>query len=306
MRNNKTNLISRKEELPLKGDSTSLFLQIMVSIAVFLFGLTLSGVLSIDSMLKNWNESIMGSLTVQILPINAVSVQKAEEETLINQQKAIDVLEAEPDVEKVTPLTDNQLQDLIRPWLGDGINIENLPLPRLLDVRLKSGANLDYLALAEKLAEAAPYASLDNHKLWLNKLINFADGLKMLALIVLILVVTVTSGAIFYTTKTSLSLHEYVIGILHQMGAKDTYVAQQYAKRNAFLGLTGGVVGLVFAIPTIFIISHLAQQIEGGIISEAGLSFFDWLWIIILPLFSSFIAMATAYLTVKRTLGKMM
>ena len=43
--------ISRHEELPLKGDSTSLFLQIMISIAVFLFAVTLSGVLSVNIML---------------------------------------------------------------------------------------------------------------------------------------------------------------------------------------------------------------------------------------------------------------
>ena len=41
MSNQKT-FISRHEELPLKGDSTSLFLQIMISIAVFLFAVTLS------------------------------------------------------------------------------------------------------------------------------------------------------------------------------------------------------------------------------------------------------------------------
>ena len=44
---NQKKFIARREELPLKGDSTSLFLQIMISIAVFLFAVTLSGVLSL-------------------------------------------------------------------------------------------------------------------------------------------------------------------------------------------------------------------------------------------------------------------
>ena len=64
------NMIARKKELPLQDDSSNLFLQIMISIAVFLFGVTLAGVLSINSMLAAWNESILGSLTVQIMPIN--------------------------------------------------------------------------------------------------------------------------------------------------------------------------------------------------------------------------------------------
>ena len=57
---------------------------------------------------------------------------------------------------------------------------------------------------------------------------------------------------------------------------------------------------------TIFGIASLAQQIEGGIISEASLSFAAWGVILSLPLFASLIAMLTAYYTVKQTLQKMM
>jgi len=123
---------------------------------------------------------------------------------------------------------------------------------------------------------------------------------------VLLLVIAITSGAIFYTTRMSLGLHRNIIEILHTMGAKDTYVAQQYGKRMAFLGFCGGILGLLFAIPAIFFIGSLATQIEGGIISEASLGFSDWGIIFSLPLFSMFIAMYTAYHTVKRTLKKML
>ena len=257
------NIITRKQELPLKDDSSTLFLKVMISIAVFLFAVTLAGVLSINSMLLNWNQSILGSLTVQIMPVNNINKEKALEETLDHQTRAVRFLEGRSEIEKVTPLQDEQLEQLIKPWLGDGVNIKDLPVPRLIDVRLKKNAEVDFIELAEKLAEVSPQASLDNHKLWLNKLIKFADGLKMMALSVLLLVVVVTSGAIFYSTKTSLGLHQHIIEILHLMGAKDAYVAQQYARRTAQLGCVGGVIGLIFAIPSIFAISRLAEQIEG-------------------------------------------
>lgn len=298
--------IARKQELPLSGDATSLFLQIMISIAVFIFALTLSGVLSINSMLYNWNQSILGSLTVQIMPVNNANKEKACAETLTYQQNAVDFLQKVDGVTKVTPLSDEQLKKLIEPWLGDGVNIENLPMPRIIDVKLAPDAEMDFLKLAQDLAQASPLASLDNHKLWLSKLIKFADGLKLMALTILVLVLAITSGAIFYTTRMSLGLHRFTIEILHTMGAKDTYVAQQYARRMAFLGLTGGLVGLFFAVPSVFFIGSLAQGIEGGIISEANLSFNDWLLIASLPLFAMAIAMMTAYYTVKRTLQKML
>ena len=300
------NMIARKKELPLQDDSSNLFLQIMISIAVFLFGVTLAGVLSINSMLAAWNESILGSLTVQIMPINDVNQEQAAAETLAQQEKAVELLKSKPEVEKVTPLNNAQLQKLIQPWLGDGVAVSDLPIPRLIDVKLKPGAEVDFLRWSEELAETAPQASLDNHKLWLNKLIKFADGLKVLALAVLTLVVLITSGAIFYCTQTSLGLHKYIIEILHLMGAKDTYVAQQYAKRTAWLGFLGGLYGLVLAIPTIFVIANLARQIEGGIISDARLTSAAWTAILSLPLFSMLIAMSTAYYTVKKTLEKFM
>ena len=298
--------IARHEELPLKNDSTSLFLQIMVSIAVFLFAVTLSGVLSINAMLQNWNDSILGSLTVQIMPSTNINPDKAVAETLAHQNKALDVLRNLDYIEKAEPLTDKQLEKLIQPWLGDGIEIKDLPVPRIIDVKIKKGADVDFMDLAYKLAQATPMASVDNHKLWLNKLIQFADGIKILALSVLALVVMITSGAIFYTTQTSLGLHKYTIEILHLMGAKDTYVAQQYAKRSAVLAFQGGIIGLLIAVPTIFGIASLAHQIEGGIIGEAKLSGLDWLAIVSLPVMASVIAMLTAYYTVKQTLQRMM
>ena len=298
--------IARHEELPLKNDSTSLFLQIMVSIAVFLFAVTLSGVLSINAMLQNWNDSILGSLTVQIMPSTNINPDKAVAETLAHQNKALDVLRNLDYIEKAQPLTDKQLEKLIQPWLGDGIEIKDLPVPRIIDVKIKKGADVDFMDLAYKLAQATPMASVDNHKLWLNKLIQFADGIKILALSVLALVVMITSGAIFYTTQTSLGLHKYTIEILHLMGAKDTYVAQQYAKRSAVLAFQGGIIGLLIAVPTIFGIASLAHQIEGGIIGEAKLSGLDWLAIVSLPVMASVIAMLTAYYTVKQTLQRMM
>lgn len=299
-------LINRKEELPLKDDSSSLFLQIMISIAVFLFAVTLAGVLSINSMLVTWNDSILGSLTVQIMPVNSADKEKALEETMEHQKKTVEYLKTVNEIDRVTPLEDKQLQKLLQPWLGDGVNLKNLPMPRLIDVKIKPKTDLDFKKLAENLAQVSPLASLDNHKLWLNKLIKFADGLKMLALAVLILVITITSGAISYSTQTSLGLHKYIIEILHVLGAKDAYVAQQYSKRVGFLGLIGGIFGLMMAIPTIFIISRLAEQIEGGIVSEARLSWDAWLAILSLPMFAAAIAMVTAYYTVKHTLEKMM
>lgn len=298
--------ISRKQEIPLKGENTSLFLQIIISIAVFIFAITLSGVLSIDSMISNWNKSILGSLTVQIIPVHNENTEKARAETLAYQEKAVDFLKSVNGILKVTPLTDEQLNELLRPWLGDEVNISNLPTPRIIDVKISPKATIDFAQLAKDLSITSPQASLDNHKLWLNKLISFADGINMIASTILLLISAITSGAIFYTTQMSMGLHHNIIEILHIIGAKDTYIAQQYAKRMGLLGFIGGFIGIFFAIPAIFFIGNLATAIEGGIISNANLSIIDWSIILSLPTFSMVISMVTAYYTVKKNLKKML
>ena len=298
--------ISRKHELPLEADNSGVFLRVMISIAVFIFAITLAGVLSINSMLQNWNKSILGSFTVQIMPINDSNHAKVITETIKHQNLALEFLKQHQAVHSAAPLSDEQLEQLIQPWLGDGVEIKKLPIPRLIDVKIKQGAEIDYNQLAADLVNISPYASLDNHKLWLNKLMHFADGLKILALAILGLILLVNSGAIFYSTQSSLGLHRSIIEILHLMGAKDTYIAQQYARRAGWIGLMGGAIGLILAVPAILLIGNLALQIEGGIISEAGLSVCSWLIIFSLPLFAGFVAMITAYYTVKRTLEKML
>ena len=297
---------SRKQEVPLQDDNSNVFLQVMVCIAVFLFGVTLAGVLSVNAMIRAWNDSILGALTVQIMPVVESNPDATMAEVMRQQSKAVEFLNQWPGVEKATPLSDKQLNRLIQPWLGDGVDVSDLPVPRLIDVKTKRGMQINFSKLAEQLVKEVPLASVDDHKVWLDKLIKFADSLRLLAMVVLCLVVAVTSGAIFYCTQTSLGLHRNVIEILHLMGAKDTYVAQQYARKTSFLGLMGGVYGLILVIPTIFIISGLATQIEGGIVSETTLSMMDWLIIFSLPLFSCFISMVTAYYTVKHTLVKFM
>ena len=302
----KQNFVPRKQELQLKSENTSLFLKVIISIAIFIFAITLSGVLAVDSMITNWNKSILGSLTVQIIPSSTLDKEKSVAETSAMEEKAVDFLKSVNGIIKVTPLSDEQMTELLSPWLGDDVDIRDLPVPRIIDVKLDSDANIDFTQLAKDLSQVSPLASLDNHKLWLNKLIAFADGIKMIATTILLLVTLITSGAIFYTTKMSLGLQRNVIEILHIIGAKDTYIAQQYAKHMGKIGFIGGLCGIIFAIPSIFFIGNLARAIEGGIISDTSLGIYDWGTILALPLFAMLIAILTAYYTVKQTLKKML
>ncbi len=297
------NIITRKHELPLDKGEFGMFLRLLTAGTVFLLSLTLAGVLAINSMIGNWNEGVRQSFTVQVMPVMEESSLSSTEEEV---SKVVKFLEMQPEISLVHIFSQEEHEELIRPWLGDGVDLSGLPMPTLIDVSLNEGMEPDYDAMAQKLSDVSEYAAMDNHNLWLQKLIKFADALNTLAAVVLIIVALICGFSIYYATKTNLGMHKNIIEILHIMGAKDTYIAQQYAQKALSASLVSGVVGLLVAVLAINGISGISADLDGGIIKEAGLSVFAWIKVCSIPFIVSAISATTAYYAVKSTLGKLM
>lgn len=296
-------MLNPHSELPLKDDSSNLFLKIMIAVAVFLFTMTLTAQMLIDKATVSWGRDISGSFTVQIKP-GSDSLDTKEEQLRLN--KVIHYFEQNQAVESVTLISDKQMQRLMSPWLGKNLDLSILPLPKLLDVRLKDGQMPDFEAINQELNKEMPYTSIDNHRIWLTRLLSFADTLSFLALTVLSMVLISSAFSIFYATQTSLGLHRQIIEILHIIGATDDYIARQYAHRSLFMGLVAGIIGLAAAILALQLLRHAAGGLDAGILAVPSLTVYDWLIISSLPLWAAVLSMATAYWTVKRVLGKIM
>ena len=272
---------------------------------VFFAGLTTAGALSLNSMLGRWSRSISGSLTVQILPLEEngkINIKKTQLET----DEVLSVLRKTEGVASANVLTDSQLKDLLKPWLGDSFLLDDLPMPRLIDVRLIPDTVVDLDKLKNVLAKRAPNASLDIHKLWLGKLVNLAQTLSLLASSLLALVIATTSILVIYVPCSGLDVHRPIIELLHLIGAHDDYIAKQYAERIAFLSSLGAVIGFVLVLPVIFMVSSLAEGIRGGLLSEARFDVWSWILLSLIPVFAVLLSTLTAYWTVQRTLRRLM
>ena len=55
---------------------------------------------------------------------------------------------------------------LLEPWLGSGLDLSQLPIPRLIVIRLRGQRSEDLAALRSALALAVPQANLDDHRTW--------------------------------------------------------------------------------------------------------------------------------------------
>lgn len=298
-------LFRRSSDLPFSNDTSSWFLPWMVMLMVFFAGLTTAGTLSLNAMLSRWSRSISGSLTVQVMPTEEngrINKKKTQQET----DEVLNILRETAGIASANVLTDRQMKDLLKPWLGDSFLLDDLPLPLLIDVQLIPEADVDLDMLKTLLEKSTPNASLDVHKLWLGKLIKLAHTLSVLASALLSLVIATTSVIVIYVTGSSMAVHRPIIELLHQTGAYDKYISRQYAKRIGMLAAIGAVLGFSFVLPILYMLSSMAGEIEGGLLSEAKFDTASWVLLCLVPVLAVILSTLTAYWTVQKTLRRML
>jgi cell division transport system permease protein len=214
-------------------------------------------------------------------------------------------------VRSATPIPDAEASALLEPWLGSDFDASELPIPRLIAVRVTGEADL--AALARRLREEIPSASLDDHGQWLQRLSAMARVMTLLGLLVLGLVFTATALCVVFATRGAMAGNRTVIEVLHFVGAEDSYIAREFQRHFLLLGLKGaGMGGLAAAL--LFGLVSLFAQVEGPTPEEAQLrSLFGGLTVGLTGYLGSAITVialalliaVTARLTVRRTLTEL-
>lgn len=294
--------MARRSDLPLKGDAASRFLPWLVALMVFLVSIAVAAAFVLDDLARSWDHDVAGTLTVQVTPVGGDGGEALTESRL---KAAADAIRAEPGILTVRPLDKKQTLALLEPWLGSTDVIKDLPLPRLIDVTMQPDALVDLAAMGERLSSEVPGASLDDHRVWLSRLINLSRTVEALAVATVGMIGVVTSATIVYATRTSLAVHRETIEVLHLIGAHDDYIARQFADRAFALGVAGGLMGLGMAVPALTAIGWAARRLEGGFLPSLSLPLLGYITIGLLPLLAAGLAMLTARLTVHSTLSRM-
>ena len=293
-------MFARRTDLPLDRDALSRFLPWIIAFMAYLAVLALAGALILHDLAERWDRGVSATMTVQIPSSDDAAEDKERIKAVIARLRAM------PDVLDAEAMDEERLARLLEPWLGTTATAGDLPLPHLVDVELKTGAGTDAQALAAKLATLAPGITVDDHGIWLERLVRLVRATEFLASVVLVLMGFATVGTVVFTTRTGLAIHQDVIEVLHLIGARDAYVARQFAGRALSLGLRGGCIGLALAVATLLGVGSLAARLEAGLLPDISLTFVNWILLAAIPLVVAVIAMVTARLTVIRTLTRML
>ena len=291
--------LSSTRALPMPRDAASRFLPWIVALMVFLAALALAAVMLLGSSLQRWQADLTGTVTVQVPPLEDPTQTDAA------VVKLVEFLRLTPGVETAEALTQERLATLLAPWLGETAEVAELPMPRLIDVRLRTGALVDIPAVGAKIADIAPGAVIDDHQVWLARLVRYARALETTGIVVLGLVSAVWVVTVLFVTLTRMSIHRAVIALLHLMGATDGYIARQFQRHALRFGLGGGLIGVLMAAAALLALDQAAADLATPILPVPRLSLEQWGALATLPIVTAVVAMLTARLTVLVQLKRM-
>jgi cell division transport system permease protein len=222
-------------------------LMLLIAIMTFLSGVTLGSVVLVQKSAIAWSADVGRELTIQIRPVEGEVMDS-------NLRIAVGLAEATPGVASARALTLEESEKLLEPWLGAGLDLSAIEIPRLVVVQLGDPAEADVDKLSRDLL-AVKGASLDTHAAWRQQLNTMAGTIVVSGLLVLALIVLATVLAIIFATRGTMSSNREIVDVLHFIGASNAFIAGEFQGRFLAIGLRGGILGGASSVIFFIIVS---------------------------------------------------
>lgn len=208
----------------------------VVAIMTFLASLTTGAAMLVVGTASSWQSEVGREMTVQVRPAPGRDIEG-------DVSKAVALVRAVDGVADVQPYSKAQSEQLVEPWLGSGLHLDDLPIPRLIVVKLVPGATPDFSAVRTALSAQVPTATLDDHRGWVERMRTMAGTAVIAGLAVLGLVLAVTVLSVTFATRGAMAINRPIVEVLHYVGATDGFIAGQFQRHFLMLGFKGGAIG---------------------------------------------------------------
>jgi cell division transport system permease protein len=227
----------------------------IVAIMTFLASLAGGAAILVSDSSRIWQGAAAREITIQVRPSPGRDLEA-------DTARAAELARAMAGIAWVRPYTKAQSEELLEPWLGTGLDLSELPIPRLIAAGLDAEERLDLEVLRKRLAEAIPGSSVDDHHLWIEHLAVMAKSVVIAAGVLFCLVLAAMGLAISFATQGAMAGNREIIEILHFVGAANGYIARQFQRHFFRLGLKGGAIGGAAAIAVFYILQWLAARLR--------------------------------------------
>jgi cell division transport system permease protein len=213
----------------------------VIAIMTFLSCLTLGAVTLVRDTASVWENQIAREATIQIKPVDGLDMEAALETAARIATGFAGV--------KATRIVDRDATArLLEPWLGSGLNIDELPVPRLVIVTIDQANPPDFAAMRAMLAPDLPSASLDDHRTWVDRLVTMGRTTVTIGLAVLALMLSATVLSVVFATRGAMAGNGHIIEVLHFVGAEASFIAREFRQHFLLTGMKGAAAGGVAAV----------------------------------------------------------
>jgi cell division transport system permease protein len=228
----------------------------VIAIMTFLAALTLGAVVLVRSVAGEWQSAVAREITIQLRPAESRDIEA-------DVARAVALAQATPGVAGVRPYTREESARLLEPWLGSGLALGELPVPRLIVVRVGAGEPPDLAALRRQLQQI-PGTTLDDHRGFVDRMRAMARSAVVVGLGVLALVLVAAMMSVMFATRGAMSANRQIIEVLHVVGAKEAFIASEFQRHFLLLGLKGGALGGVTAMALFALAGVMSDWFKGS------------------------------------------
>jgi cell division transport system permease protein len=208
----------------------------VVAIMTFLASLTVGAVMLVRAAASDWQSDLSREVTIQVRPEAGQNFEGQVE-------RAVEIAREFPGVADVRAYSREESARLLEPWLGTSSALQDLPVPRIVVVRLAANARPDLAELRKLLTERVAGVSLDDHRTWMNRMRAMANTTIFGGIGVLLLMLAATMLSVAFATRGAMAANRPIVEVLHFIGATDGFIASQFQRHFLVLGLQGGLIG---------------------------------------------------------------
>jgi cell division transport system permease protein len=208
----------------------------VVAIMTFLASLTTGVVLLVSASAAEWQADVASEITVQVRPQAGRDIER-------DAAAVAEAVRSQPGIIEVRPFSREESAKLLEPWLGSGLSLDELPVPRVIVARVAPGTALDLATLRARVMQVAPEASVDDHRAWIERMRSMSGATVLAGVGILVLMIIATIISVSFATRGAMAANRPIVEVLHFVGAGDRFIADRFFRHFLLLGLEGGVIG---------------------------------------------------------------
>ncbi len=296
---------SYRYDLPLHQDESTGFILVLIALMAFLFTIVLGFSHGLSSVMDTWSQGLENKLTIEIPATTSDDHTRDEAQLAKIATDIINMTTQSPNIVEAIPVNKEELTSMVTNWLGGGIFIDELPMPVLISVSLNDNSNKAIKLIESSINDIDPHSSVDTHESWLNELFKLTGSLQTGLFVIVIIILLTTIIAIAGAMKAQIEIHRSDLELLHLIGAKDSYISEQFVRHASILAVVGSVIGTSLSLLLIAALALLMMSNEYQLIPMTSFTFLRIISFILVPLLISLISAFAARYTIMNVLKKM-